>query len=563
MADEARLNEILDLVEQARAEGDTVTEQKAIAAYKRETAPISEPAPAGGGYNPFASALSGSFKAAGGDTLAANTTKDTAEAGLKGATGAIGGFAGDIAGLASLTSPIAMIARARGHDTGIFDPETVRNSVSSSLTYQPSNPQSFASQVVDVPGNLARAGGNKLADIPGIKGVPYVDTFFRESLIPAGLNAAGAYGARVLPRNANTKRNYTPIRHDIPTTEQLTKASREAYAAGKKSGAFVPATGYEKTLGNLRDMTKNEGLNAKLHPKSSAVMEELEKVAGKDLSLQEAETLRKIALDAEDDLNPVTREPTPDARLAAKIVDELDDSVDALSVNSPARALWARSRRSQMIDRAIHRAEIKAGAHYTQAGMEHALRQEFKQLALNPRRMRGLTAEQRAAVEKVAKGGHIENTLRVLGKFDPTTGGVAAAASIGTGAGLSGVTGGASMLLPVAGFASRRGATKMTARNVDAAREALVGRGLDVGPSIGSLTKQGSAQPLLQRRGLLDDTPARPATEIRADLQALDAEVLRLKAMGPVADTVRTSVEAEVARLRQELSAAESRGALP
>ncbi len=37
MADEARLHELLDLVEQSRQEGDTVTEQKATAAYKRES----------------------------------------------------------------------------------------------------------------------------------------------------------------------------------------------------------------------------------------------------------------------------------------------------------------------------------------------------------------------------------------------------------------------------------------------------------------------------------------------------------------------------------------------
>ena len=36
--DESRLHDILDLVEQARAEGDAVTESKAIAAYKRESA---------------------------------------------------------------------------------------------------------------------------------------------------------------------------------------------------------------------------------------------------------------------------------------------------------------------------------------------------------------------------------------------------------------------------------------------------------------------------------------------------------------------------------------------
>jgi hypothetical protein len=212
-------------------------------------------------------------------------------------------------------------------------------------------------------------------------------------------------------------------------------------------------------------------------------MKRLESAAGKDLTLQEAETLRKIALDAEDDLNPVTRQPTPDARIAGKIVDQLDESIDALDFNSDARGIWSRMKKSQMVDQMIHRAEINAGAHYTQAGMEHALRQEFKRLANNERRLRGLTKEQRAAIEDVAKGGPMENTLRALGKFDPTTGPVAAIASLGTGL----ATGG---LLPAAGFLAKRAATRATVRNVDLAREALVGRGAPVVPKAPSLTPQ-------------------------------------------------------------------------
>lgn len=43
MADEARLHELLDLVEQARAEGDSDTEQKAIQAYRKEAGGTSTP----------------------------------------------------------------------------------------------------------------------------------------------------------------------------------------------------------------------------------------------------------------------------------------------------------------------------------------------------------------------------------------------------------------------------------------------------------------------------------------------------------------------------------------
>jgi hypothetical protein len=261
-------------------------------------------------------------------------------------------------------------------------------------------------------------------------------------------------------------------------------------------------------------MATEEGIDPTLHPKSTAVLKRLEEANGKDLSLQEAETLRKIALDAEDDLNPVTRQPTPDARLAGKIVDELDDSIEALSTNSEARALWARSRRSQMIDQMIHRAKIRAGAHYTQAGMEHALRQEFKTLALNPRRMRGLTAEQKAAIERVAKGGSVENTLRALGKFDPTSSVVSAAGSLGTSALLSSINP-AAAALPVAGFVAKRLATRATKRNVDLAREALVGRGLPA-PSVQKQAPFYPSVPFTETAGVM---PTRAAMSSGLELE--------------------------------------------
>lgn len=351
--------------------------------------------------------------------------------------------------------------------------------------------------------------------------------------------APGAGSARgLLTRAEKPKGEFVSRKNEVPTTEELTAASKQAYKAGKESGVIVPAEGYAQSLGKVRDMVKAEGINSTLHPKSTAVMKVLEESAGKDLTLQEAETLRKIALDAEDDLNPVTRGPTPDARLAGKIVDELDDSVDALSTNSPARALWSRSRRSQMIDQLVHRAEIKAGAHYTQAGMEHALRGEFKQLALNPRRMRGLTAEQRAAIEKVAKGGPVENTLRTIGKFDPTTSVVAAAGSIGTSALMSPLTGGASALLPLAGFVGKRLATAATARNVGKARESLVGRGLLQRPTTLDLSRSAAVTGELMPRAPL----ALPAPNIISGQRTAPGTAYAREQMGITPDVERAGL---------------------
>jgi hypothetical protein len=312
-----------------------------------------------------------------------------------------------------------------------------------------------------------------------------------ESGADIALGPIAAADSQVMRAAGRTAPKEVPL---IPSTRELTAAAKTAYATGKESGVFVSPESYSQALGNVRKMVTEEGIDPTLHAKSSAVMKRLEGADGKPLSLQEAETLRKVAMDAEDDLNPVTREPTPDARIAGKIVDELDESIDALTVNSPARELYRRSRLSQMLDKMERNAEINAGAHYTQAGMEHALRQEFKKLAKNDRRMRGLNQAQRQSIEKVAKGGPVENSLRVLGKFDPTTGGVAAAASIGTSGMLSAATGNPlGMLLPPAGFIGKRMATRMTQNNVSAAREALVGR-TDVNEALARAVQEAAAR---------------------------------------------------------------------
>lgn len=387
---------------------------------------------------------------------------------------------------ASLAGGLNMSASLLG-GRGVDDSLARFNQTQDFLSYRPrtelgEQATEGVSEVMGAPGAAGRWAGDKAADM----GAPAWLSAGLSAAPDAALMLAGARGATAeRPVKAPIERPKVPelaeaptSAREIPTTAELTKASKEAYAAAKESGVVVPAHEYESTVGKVRDMVTEEGIDPTLHPRSTAVLKRIEQAAGKDLTLQEAETLRKIAQDAEADMNPVTRQPTPDSRLAGKIVDELDESIDALSVNSPARALWARSRRSQMLDQMEERAAIKAGAHYTQAGMEHALRQEFKQLALNPRRMRGFTEAQRDAIKKVAAGGAIENTLRNIGKFDPTAGGMGTLVSLGTGGLASTISGPLGAAVPIGGFIGKRLATRMTKNNVAKARETLVGRGM-------------------------------------------------------------------------------------
>jgi hypothetical protein len=187
--------------------------------------------------------------------------------------------------------------------------------------------------------------------------------------------------------------------------------------------------------------------------------------------------------------------------------------------------------------------------------METALRQEFTTLALNKNRMRGFTKEQVAAVKKVASGGPLENTLRVLGKFDPTTGGMGTAISMGLSGGLAVPTGGASLALPVIGYGAKRGATAMTARNVQAAREALVGRGL---PNAAPQTRAAPTQPNAALPAAVGGPQARSSATIRNEMANLTRQA---SAAGKPGSASIEEVWLRLKSLQDELKLAESREA--
>jgi hypothetical protein len=268
-----------------------------------------------------------------------------------------------------------------------------------------------------------------------------------------------------------------------PTTEALKAASNAAYKRARDTGAVIKPGSFGAARLRIQAMLREEGLDPTLHPSTSAAVNRLAQTKG-PVPLDQLETLRKIAKDAQKSMSPA------DQRLAGKLVESLDDyadsldprhlstgSTEAVAAFKEARGLWSRARKSETIDDMIDRAQTRAGAHYTQAGMEHALRQEFKSLALDKKKLRTFTKEEQAAIKNIARGGPLENTLRNLGKFDPTTGGMAAAISAGMagGAAIAGA-GPFAAAIPAVGFASKRAATRITRKKVERLHE-MVRRG--------------------------------------------------------------------------------------
>jgi hypothetical protein len=402
----------------------------------------------------------------------------------QGATGAVASIP------AGLAYGGAAVGKAFGADV---DPSAVQNQVQSYLTHHPISDSAKAgnvtlgSMVRPIVEPIARQYGNATQAVS--QQSPFAGELMKaapgafkaaSSLVPAYAGIKNAMERPFKPTQSPAPEPTPPV---APTKEALKEASRAAYKRAEDAGVVIKSDSFNKAKEVLTGQLK--GIDPTLHPDATAALKRITSTEG-PVTLDQLETLRKIAKDAQGSIKPA------DSRLAGQIVETIDNYAEtlgtkdlisgdpvAISALKEARNFWSRARKSDSLSEMMDRAQTRAGANYTQAGMEHALRQEFKTLALNQKRLRMFTSAEQEAIKGIARGGAWENSLRNLGKFDPSSGGMAAFMSALLAGGGAVPTGGASLLLPVAGFAAKRGATRITAGKV-AALDELVRSGTSI-----------------------------------------------------------------------------------
>jgi hypothetical protein len=411
---------------------------------------------------------------------------------------ATGAIATPLAGIAGLGA-----ATLKGMGVTSTDPADVVRNVQSALTYEPrTTAGKVGVQIATYPLRKLAQGadyvGGKVADVTGspaagaavntvLQAAPMVllkgrgrSAEVAGDAVPPAVDRPVAAGEAVQAPPVAPERppGLASVSEAAPTKEALKSASQAAYAKAEQAGAVVTAESFEKAKGTIQSMLDKQGLDPTLHPDTTAALKRITDTEG-PVTLEKLETLRRIAKDAEGSAKPADR------RLAAKTVDTLDNytstlsqkdlsagTPDAVGALNEARNLWSRQAKADTLDELMSRAELSA-PNFSGSGMENAVRTEFRGLAKNPRRMRLFTPEEQAAIRRVAQGGAVENTLRMLGKLAPT-GSLSTAISAGAGF-VAGGPGGA-VALPVAGAAARLAATRMTLRNAARANE-LVRRG--------------------------------------------------------------------------------------
>lgn len=384
-------------------------------------------------------------------------------------TSALAGPASGIAGLAGIASKALP-----GDQSG--NPVRFVEATQDFLTY---SPRSEAGQQALSTISIPFAKVEEIADRASeayTKGDPLAATIYRTAILGApallGLRAPQAFAeAPRAPRLPSPRPTPRPEPRVAPSIDDLRAQANQAFSQAENAGVFISKDAYSRFLTDLRDTLAKEGIDEGLHPAAMRAFQRMSQDDGSNLTLKGAEIIRRNINDAASSMNRA------DQRMAMIMRDKLDDFMEnlgkedligdgqaagAVSALKEGRQLWSRVRKAEEISELMERARTSA-PNFSASGLENAIRTQFRQLAMNPKRMRRYTKEEQDAIKQIARGTPGANALRFIGRYAPT-GPVSTAIAAGIGASVGGPLGAA--VFGSAGALGRLGASRLTQRNV-------------------------------------------------------------------------------------------------
>lgn len=237
--------------------------------------------------------------------------------------------------------------------------------------------------------------------------------------------------------------------------------STKAYSDMRNAGATFKAGTTNRIIQNMDDALKSDGiLNPRLHDKVVGLMDDFKaRSLDGEMALEELDQWRQLFGEVSGNFGDKIN-----ARKASIVRNALDDAIDSISPSDlasgdktavqalkTARAEWARQSKFNTIKDVIKKSD----------GDANYLKRELKKIYDNPKKHRGFSADEMAALKEASKLSFGEGVLKIAGKFGfdlggsrigngvaPLVGGFAAGTSGGTGVGLA---------VPAVGTVARQG----------------------------------------------------------------------------------------------------------
>lgn len=243
-----------------------------------------------------------------------------------------------------------------------------------------------------------------------------------------------------------------------PTQEALRAAKNAAYAKLRSLGGVYTGPSKAGLLTTVRDQMARDGLDQGANPGAWAAFQRAEKVLGAKgpISLDDIDNLRQTIWRQAAGLKGADKEA--ERFYGESMIRLIDDFVDTATPSSLSKAtgpelsaaikearkanqIW---RKTERINNTLESADLRAAAAYTGTNTDNTIRQQVRPLIdpTSSSRMRGVTPDEKKALERVVRGSTGQNVARTVGQVvDPRR-----LLGMGLQAGGFGATGGLSLM---------------------------------------------------------------------------------------------------------------------
>lgn len=281
-----------------------------------------------------------------------------------------------------------------------------------------------------------------------------------------------------------------------PTIDALKARQKAAYNTVDASPAQLTPEATQALQGRVQGRASADGMDPFLAPKASRVAD---KIGGLETpSISEVEKARRlVGRDVAGAIDPTER--ALGVGMKDEITDYLSnlqpsqvtggDPADAIAALGEGRQMTQRIKKSQDINNRIYKAENRAASSGTGGNEVNAIRQNIRQILDDPRKRRGYSKEEIAAMESIVRGTPTQNALRMIGRFSPSAGALPAMAGVTAGAAL-----GPLGAVPSAmGYLAKGGAEKLTRGAVGSLDEMIRSGGTAAGRKLSEAQKSALA----------------------------------------------------------------------
>lgn len=229
------------------------------------------------------------------------------------------------------------------------------------------------------------------------------------------------------------------IQQASPDFNKIKQLKTSAYKELDELGVKIKAGTYDKFVDELTVKLNKRGIDPVLTPKSQQALNRMIDEKGTPKTLSEMDTIRRRARAAVNDIDKT------ESSLGSTIMGDIDKGLDNLSTEiggkfKEARSLAQRGFKAQDMEDLIEDASLQA------SGFENGLRIGARQLLKNKKRIKGYTADEKAALRDLVEGDFASNTAKKLSRLGfgkgAATNHLGASSSVGVGAILGSVFGG-------------------------------------------------------------------------------------------------------------------------